>query len=72
MNGEAVPLRLWVQSTAQLARRLEYSKEKFRHVFAIFFALAADLFPAATAMLILLSLIVIFPMRLVGMAGFSR
>ncbi|WP_363349437.1 hypothetical protein [Methylocystis echinoides] len=75
MNGEADPLRLWVPSTAQLARRLEYSKEKSRQVFgglAIFVALAAYLFPAATVMLVLLSLIVIFPMRLVGMAGFSR
>jgi hypothetical protein len=75
MADQADPLRLWVQSTAQLARRLEYSKEKSRHVLgglAIFFALAAYLFPAGTVMLILLSLIVIFPMRLVGMAGFSR
>jgi hypothetical protein len=75
MADQADPLRLWVQSTAQLATRLEYSKEKSRQVLgglAICFALALYLFPAATVMLILLSLIVIFPMRLVGMAGFSR
>ncbi|WP_363351960.1 hypothetical protein [Methylocystis echinoides] len=75
MADEAQPLRFWVQSTAQLARKLEYGREKSRQILAalaVVLVLAVYLFPAATVMLILLSLIVIFPLALVGMAGFSR
>lgn len=69
------PLHLWVQSTAPLARRFDYGEQESRKILgglAIFGVLAAYLFPAATVMLLLLRLIVILPLALVGMAGFSR
>ncbi len=75
MADKAEPIHLWVQSSVELARRLEYDKEKSTRILsglAVLLLLALLLFPAATVLLSLLSLIVIFPMALVGMAGYFR
>jgi hypothetical protein len=75
MADQAAPIHLWVQSTVELARRIEFDKEKSVRVIggvALFLILMLYFFRGATAMLLLLGLMVIFPLKLVGMAGYFR
>jgi hypothetical protein len=75
MADQADPLHLWVEAPASLARRREFDKAKSMRVVggaAGLFLLALFLIPAATALLSLLALMIVFPLALVGMAGFSR
>jgi hypothetical protein len=75
MANQASPVCFWVQSTAELAKHIEYGKEKSIRIFggvALFLSIALYLFPAATVMSFLMGLIVILPASLVGMAGYSR
>lgn len=75
MSDQPAPIRLWTQSTAELAKRYEFGKEKSVRILgaaACFLLMMLLFFPAATVMLALLATIILFPMKLVGMAGFSR
>lgn len=75
MADQAAPIHLWVQSTVEFARRIEFDKEKSVRVIggvALFLILMLYFFRGATAMLLLLGLMVIFPLKLVGMAGYFR
>ncbi len=75
MADQPAPIHLWMQSTAELAKRIEYVKEMTLRVIGgatLFLILVLYFFPAATVMLFLLGLIVIFPLGLIGMAGYSR
>lgn len=75
MADQAAPIHLWVQSSAELARRLEYNKERSTRILggsAILLLMAFLLIPAATVFLFLLGVIVVFPLALVGMAGYFR
>lgn len=75
MSDQPAPIRLWAQSTAELSKRYEFGKEKSVRILgggACFLLMMLVFFPAATVMLALLATIVLFPMKLVGMAGFSR
>ncbi len=73
MADQAEPIHLWLQSNGELARRLEYDKERSVRIlggaallFMLFF------FSAATAILLLMGVVVLFPLTLVGMAGYFR
>jgi hypothetical protein len=75
MADVGVPIKLWVESTGALAKRIEYGKEKSIRILggaAILFIFVFYLFPAAVVILLLLGLLVLFPLKLVGMAGYSR
>lgn len=75
MADQAAPIHLWVQSTAESARRIEFDKERSTRIVggvALFLIVMLYFFREATAMLLLLGLIVIFPLKLVGMAGYFR
>ncbi|MGJ0506061.1 MAG: hypothetical protein ACR652_02785 [Methylocystis sp.] len=75
MSDQPHPLHLWIQTTAELARRLDYNKEKSVRILggAVILLLAAFfLSPGSTIILLLLGLIVIFPLTLVGMVGFFK
>ena len=75
MADQASPVRFWAQSTAELAKHIEYGKEKSIRILggvALFLILVLYLFPAATVIVFLLGVIVVLPASLVGMAGYSR
>jgi hypothetical protein len=75
MADQARPMHLWLQSTAELARRYEFNREKSLRVLggaALLLLLMFLLSPGGTVILILLGVILFFPMALVGMAGFFR
>lgn len=75
MADQAAPIHLWVQSTAESARRIEFDKERSTRIVggvALFLIVMLYFFREATAMLLLLGLIVIFPLKLVGLAGYFR
>jgi hypothetical protein len=75
MSGEAAPVRLWVQSPADFARRHEFDRQKSLQILGgagVFLLLTLYFAPAATIILLLIALIIIFPMSLVGMMGYSR
>jgi len=75
MADQADPAHLWIQSTAAQARRMEFNKETSVRILggaAAVFLLSLYLIPAKTVILLLLSLIILFPLKLIGMAGFSR
>jgi hypothetical protein len=75
MADQARPLHLWLQSTSELGRRYEFDKDKSLRVIGGAAALLLFMFfisPGATVILLLLSLIVLFPLTLVGMAGYFR
>ncbi len=75
LSDQPAPIRLWTQSTESLARRYEWDKEKSIRIIggaALCLLMMLFFFPGATVMLALLSLIILFPLKLVGMAGFSR
>ncbi|MGC1862794.1 MAG: hypothetical protein WA733_17190 [Methylocystis sp.] len=75
MADQAAPVRLWAQSTAELAKRIEYDKEKSIRIvggMALFLIIALYVSPAATVITFLIGIIVFLPANLVGMAGYSR
>ena len=75
MADQAAPVRFWAQSTAELAKRIEYDKEKSIRIVAgvaLFLIIVLYVFPAATVIGFLMGIIVILPANLVGMAGYSR
>lgn len=75
MADQPTPLRFWAQSTAALAKRYAFDKQQSIRIVAgagIFLLLMLFFFPAATVMLALVAAIILFPMSLVGMAGFAR
>lgn len=75
MADQANPVHVWLQSTTELARRYEFNKDKSFRVIAGAVALLLFMFflsPGGTVILLLLSLIVFFPLTLVGMAGYFR
>ena len=75
MADQAAPVRFWAQSTAELAKRIDYDKEKSIRILggaALFLIIALYLFPAATVISFLMGIIVVLPASLVGRAGYSR
>ncbi len=75
MADQPAPIRLWTEAPAASAKRFAFDKEKTVRGLggaALLLLLMLYFFPAATVMLSLLALIVLFPMKLVGMAGYSR
>ncbi len=75
MADQPRPLHLWLQSTAELQRRYVFNREKSLRVIGGAAALLLFMFflsPGGTVILLLLSLIVFFPLSLVGMAGYFR
>lgn len=73
MADQATPIHLWVQSTAELAKRIECAKEKSARIVggvALMLIAMFYFFPAATAMLMLVVAMAVFPLKLVGMAGY--
>lgn len=75
LSDDPTPIHFWVKSSAELARRFEFNKEKSVRLFS---ALAVALlvmilfFRGATLMLLLISLMVLFPLWLVELAGYFR
>jgi len=75
MSDQAAPIHLWIESNSELARCIELNKEKSIRVLgsaALFFTAVLYFFPALAVMLLLMGLILLFPMTLVGMAGYFR
>ena len=75
MADDAKLFRFWVEAPAGFARRYEFKKDKSLRILgsgAILAVLTLYLFPAASVMTSLLGLIIVFPLSLVGMMGFSR
>ncbi len=75
MADQAMPVRFWAQSTAELAKHIECDKEKSIRILggvALFLIIALYVFPAATVISFLMGVIVFLPANLVGMAGYSR
>ena len=72
---DAKLIRLWVEAPAGYSQRYEFTREKSLRLVcgaAGFAFLLLYLFPAASVMTSLLCLIIVFPLSLVGIIGFSR
>lgn len=72
---EAGSIRLWVEAPAGYARRYACEREKSLQILGaagVFLLLMLYFAPAATVILLLIGIIIIFPMSLVGMMGYSR
>lgn len=76
LNSDQVgSIHLWLQSNSDFAKRVEFNKEKSVRVLgaaALFFIAVLYFFPAPAVTLSLMGLMVLFPMTLVGMAGYFR
>jgi hypothetical protein len=75
MSDQAASLHFWIQSNSDLARRVELNKEKSIRALggaALLLVILLYFSPGATVILSLMGLIVLFPMTLVGMAGYFR
>lgn len=75
MNNQPNETHLWVQATADLARRYEFDKDKSFKVIggaAGLYILLFYISPATAIILLLVFLIILFPLSMVGMAGYSR
>ena len=75
LADQSAPIHLWLQSTAELARRFEYDKQRSTRILggaALFLVLLLYLFPALVIIPVLVSVMVLFPLTLVGMAGYFR
>lgn len=73
--NEGPPIRLWVEAPAGFARRYDFDREKSLQILGgvgVFLLLTLYFAPAATIILLLIGVIILFPMSLVGMAGYSR
>jgi hypothetical protein len=75
MSDHPAPIHLWVKSTAELARRFEFNKEKsirFLSALAVSLVLMILFFRGATLILLLIALMVLLPLWLVELTGFFR
>ena len=75
MNNEPAHTRLWLQTPAGYARRYEFDKGKsLKIIGAVAVSLLLMLYfaPAFTIMSFLVLLIILIPLAMVGMAGYSR
>lgn len=75
MNNQPNQTHLWVQTTAELARRYEFDKDKSFKIIggAVgLFMLLLYISPATAIISLLVCLIILFPLSIVGMAGYSR
>ena len=75
MADDAKLFRFWVEAPSGFGRRYEFKKDKSLRILgggAVLALLTLYLFPAASVMTSLLGLIIVFPLSLVGMMGFSR
>lgn len=75
MKAEPSQTRLWVQTPAGFARRYEFDRDKSIRIIgasAVFLLLMLYFAPALTIMTSLVLLIVLAPLTMVGMAGYSR
>jgi len=75
MNNQPNETHIWVQVTADLARIYELDKDKSLKVIGGAVGLYILLFyisPATAIILLLVFLIILFPLSMVGMAGYSR
>jgi hypothetical protein len=69
LADQSAPIHLWLQSTAELARRFEYDKQRSTRILggaALFLVLMLYLFPALVVIPVLVSVMVLFPLTLVG------
>jgi hypothetical protein len=72
---EAPPIRLWIQSSADFARLYGFDRQKSLQILGgagVFLLIMLYFAPASTVILLLIGVMVLFPMSLVGMAGYSR
>jgi hypothetical protein len=75
LADQSAPIHLWLQSTAELTRRFEYDKQRSTRILggaALVLVLMLYLFPALVIIPVLVSVMVLFPLTLVGMAGYFR
>jgi len=75
MADQSAPVHLWLQSTAELAKRFEYNKDRSARILggaALLLVLMLYLFPALVIIPALVIVMVLFPLTLVGLAGYSR
>ena len=75
MKNEPAHIRLWMHTPAGFARRYEFDKDKSLKIvggMALFFLLMLYFAPAMSIMLFLVLLIILVPLSMVGMAGYSR
>jgi|GEM_PF-6499274 len=75
MKNEPAQVRVWMQIPAGFARRYEFGKDKSLKIFggiAVFLLLMLYFAPAMSIMLFLVLLIILVPLSMVGMAGYSR
>jgi uncharacterized membrane protein len=67
------PIHFWVQTNGDFAQLYEYDRKKSLQIFAgasVFLVLMLFFATATTVFLLLLSLIILFPLALVGMVGY--
>lgn len=75
MNNQPNQTHLWVQSNAELARRYEFDKDKSFKIIggAVgLFMLLLYISPATAIISLLVCLIILFPLSIVGMAGYFQ
>lgn len=75
MNNQPNQTHLWLQTNADLARRYEYDKDKSFKIIggAVgIFIIILYISPATAIISLLVCLIILFPLSVVGMAGYSR
>ena len=75
MADQAAPIHLWVQTTAEFSQRVAFDKATSIRILggvALVLILMLFFLRAATVILLLLCLIVAFPLKLVGIAGYFR
>jgi hypothetical protein len=75
MSDQGAPVHLWMQSSADAAKRSDLDKEKSVRVLAaafLFLILMLYFLPGATVILLLIGLMIGFPLVLVRMVGCFR
>lgn len=75
MNNDPAQTRLWMQTPAGFARRYECDKDKsikLLGAMAVVLLLMLYFAPAFTIISFLVLLIILVPLSMVGMAGYSR
>lgn len=74
-NNQPNQIHLWVQTSAELARRYEFDKDKSLKIIGGTAALIILIFyisPATAIISLLVCLIILFPLSIVGMAGYFQ
>ena len=75
MKNEPAHIRLWLHTPAGFARRYEFDKDKSLKIvggMALFLLLMLYFAPAMSIMLFLVLLIILVPLSMVDLAGYSR